>query len=202
MRFAPLPPATWRDPEEHRRQIRDFVASLASPGLTGWMAVAGPAVELQGGGSPPGLDLTIPGLLFDSTLLEDVVAAFRLPEGFDPAISSDAYLDVVWTRTTSASGGVWWEADVRLSPVGTVVPGATTLGSSTVLGYAGDDNTADRVLVTRIGPFAVEALPGDLVLVVFQRDPANGSDTYGADARLLSLDLRVTRAGATEDLRA
>jgi len=156
------------------------------------------AVNPPGQASDPDRESTTGAWLFAQTGTETLFYWVQLPHGY--AEYTEIIPHVHWMKTTSASGDVVWEFGYRKARIGEVMDAAytTTTASSTVTGTP-DNDTADEHLITSFGEIGLTDLEiSDMLLIRLSRLGSDGSDTYGADARLVEFDIhyRIDQAGS------
>lgn len=141
--------------------------------------------------SDPDWDTTNGGWLFDASSTELVFVAAQLPHAWKAGSVLKPH--VHWQKTTSASGTVLWLLEYKWSPIGDVMDTAfTELSSTTVSPPATDGDTANEHLVTGLGDLAATGKDiSDMLMMKLSR--VGGSDTYGADARMLEFDIHYVR---------
>jgi len=96
---------------------------------------------------------------------------------------------VHWMKTTSASGGVYWQLEYRWVGIGDVMAGSwTTIGSSTPA--TSDSDTQYKHAITELGSItAVGKTVSDMLVAKLSRVHDNAADTYGAAVALLEFDI-------------
>lgn len=163
---------------EYYAQSEDYWEDLRTPSSL---------ISIFGFGTDPNRDATYGTLVFDSSTTETVWVIYQLPHSYKDGSTLKPH--VHWARTTSASGGVYWQLEYRWSKIGEVMDGSwTTIGSSTEAVSTG--NTAEQHGITSLGDISgTGAAFSDMLICKLSRVPSNGGDTYGADARLLEFDI-------------
>lgn len=147
-------------------------------------------INPPGAVSDPDVETTTGLLLFASNATEIIAGVAQLPHTYKEG--TDVKPHVHWQRTTSASGGVYWQLDYEVVNNGDIATMAygSSLGASTVATGTPDDNTAERVLITPLGTLGMTgAKVSSLILWKLSRIHDNAADTYGADARLIEFDI-------------
>lgn len=162
-------------------------------GATYWDDLRTPASSINpaGAAAPPSQDTeTLPGtLLFSASSTNVVAMVLQMPHHYKEG--TELHPHVHWMKTTSASGNVVWQLRYKVSKIGEVTDAAfTTLTASTPIAATADQNTAGQHMITAFAPMVIEGLQiSDMIICELSRLGPNGSDTYGADARLLEFDI-------------
>lgn len=194
----PSPPAFWRNNQDHPRQMRDYLVHIGDVELKNWHSIHVSAPDMSVlGANPPAFVSPPPSWRFDGVAInESIYLGYALPFAWEPGIDDRVYLDVHWAKTTNAAGGVRWSVDLFFARPNNVIPAATTLAADTPLATTVDTNTADKHLITRVGPFTTPAgAVRMLALLQLTRLQSHANDTYGADASLLGVDLHFFNMG-------
>jgi len=153
--------------------------------------------------NPPGVasDPTVEAntglLLFSPTLTNVVAGVAQLPHSW--VEGSVVVPHVHWQKTTSEAGGVLW----RFSYDNIVNPGEVSLLTYTGLVDAltpvngtPDDNTANRNLISSFGNLDMTGKRVSCcILWKLARIGDDGTDTYGAPARLVEFDIHYQLDG-------
>ena len=146
------------------------------------------------------------GLSFAAGADHDVPALFILPADWNDGIEADRdtiSLALHWLKSTSAAGAVKWQTRYRLSGTGRDLSAWSSWADTSVL--ASDGSTADRQAIDVSADISVTStarLPARAVAVQVRRQGSSGSDTYGAAAVLLAVQMRYWTdiAGERADL--
>jgi len=198
---TPIPPVLSSElpdaAREHRRQISDYLRAVGAKVNEildpKWERVQfpGPGFVYASTNPFPGVDTTLGGLLFDAAGSEGVQGLLVLPHGWAEGTTIKPH--VHWSKTTSAGGDVYWRVRHRTWATGGVVAGSwTDLDQATVSSTTPDGDTQDEHLISEMGEIDGSALlVEDAILFHLERIGGDAGDTYGADARLLSLDFHI-----------
>ena len=154
------------------------------------------AINPPGQASDPDVEATTGMLLFDAGSTEIVFGVAQLPHSW--LEESSIIPHVHWTKTTSAAGNVLWRLEYELVNNGDVaaLDYGTALDSVTPVAGTPDGNTANECLISTFGYVDMtDQKISSLVFWKLSRIGGDGSDTYGADARLLELDFHYIRDG-------
>lgn len=172
--------------------------TLCDCSFIGWEDLRFPANQLRinPATTKPDADTTIGGLLFAHDSTETVTAIAQLPHAWDEGSVLKPH--VHWTKTSSASGGVYWQLAYRWAPIGEVFDADwTTIGSATA--DVSDGNTANQHALTVLADITATGKQiSDCLILQLSRVHDNAADNYGADARLLEFDIhyRVNSFGS------
>lgn len=147
------------------------------------------AVNPPGLVSDPDFDVVNGGWLFAAAGTEVVFVMAQLPHAWKERTELKPH--VHWQKTTSAAGNVLWRLSYKWAPKGAVMDAAfTDLDSTTVVGGTPDNDTANEHLITGFASIAGTGKTiSDMLVMKLSRIGGDGSDTYGADARLLEFDI-------------
>lgn len=124
---------------------------------------------------------------FDDTNDKNVQTAIRLPSDFTGAIDA-----VVFWQSTATSGNVVWQVQtICVADAETGDPAYNTASTVTdaTKGTADQFNAATLTGITITGCAA-----GEVMFLKVRRDPAHASDTLGATARLIGVEVTIRRA--------
>lgn len=193
---------------ELRQQVMDLEQEVETlrvrlstppPPRYSWKDLLGPVTGINplGAASDPDIDPADGALLFDDTTEEVIAAIYQvnhdwaggvLPEGLE------GRLHVHWSKTSNAAGDVEWEYCYRVFSAGDVPPAWSS--------WAAADTRSEAVDATQkqiIDGFPAIDLSGQevscIISVQVRRNPAAGDDTYGADAKLWSMDIHYLCTG-------
>jgi len=170
---------------------------------TFWDDLRFPATSINptGGASDADVDTNDGTFLFAATGTEVIAVVAQMPHAWKSGTS--IYPHVHWAKTTSAAGDVVWQLEYRLYPVGGT--GTTTFsvhGSAAApVSDTPDNDTAEEHLITSFGEFTMATGElSDIIIFRISRLGSDGSDTYGADARLLEFDFHyeIDSLGSSE----
>lgn len=129
-------------------------------------------------------DVMIRGYDFDPSTAEAIQLAFSLPKQWD---EGPITFRVRWTGA-SGTGGVAWSLRARAVSDGDALDGswgtAITV-TDTFISANTEHVTAESAALTIGGSPAA----GDRIFLELQREPTNGSDTLGVDARALEVEI-------------
>lgn len=152
------------------------------------------AINPPGQVSDPDFDTTNGGWLFDGSGTEILFLIQQLPHTWKEGSVLQPH--VHWQKTTSASGTVLWKLEYKWAPIGEVMDAAfSELESSTVSPSTVDGDTADEHLFTNLGDLVGSGDKQISDMLVMKISRLGGSDTYGADARLLEFDIHYIKDG-------
>lgn len=151
------------------------------------------------GAAPGAVETTTNKLLyrtldFDSATQEFAGFVLPMPKGWDEA--STITFRARWTAASSSGGVAWALQAVALSDDDAldVAYGTEQVVTDTLIATGDNHITGESAAITIAGSPA----EGDLVAFRVKRVPANASDTLGADARLIALDIFLTLATAND----
>ena len=151
--------------------------------------------------SDPDFDTTNGGYLFDAGSTELLFFAAQMPHAWKEGTGIHPHLH--WQKTTSASGNVYWQLDYKMAPIGEVMDSSfTTLTTTSVVGSTPDTDTANKHLISSFDEISMTGKGlSDMILIKLSR--IGGSDTYGADARLLEFDIHyeINSFGSAQEFR-
>ena len=152
-----------------------------------------PLFSCKSGASAPtatsiaGTNIEAAQLEFSDAAMQQVWQTFRLPDDWVGAID----LKIFW-KSTATSGNVVWQVQAGFIADGgdfdAALNSAQTVTDSTQ-GSASRYNTATLASLTLTG-----AAAGKWMHLRFFRDPAHASDTLGATASLLGIEMKYRRA--------
>ena len=147
------------------------------------------AVNPPGLASDPDFDTVNGGYLFGSAATELLFLAAQMPHAWKEGTSLHPH--VHWQKTTSAGGEVLWRLEYKKAPIGEVMDAAfTALDVTSTVSRTPDTDTANLHLISEFSDIAmVGGGLSDMLLIKLSRIGGDGSDTYGADARLLEFDI-------------
>lgn len=146
------------------------------------------AINPPGQVSDPDVEATSGLLLFDGGGTELIYALAQMPHAWSEGTTVVPH--VHWQKTTSAAGNVLWRCRYKMAPIGEVMDAAwTTLADVTEpVDGTPDTDTADMHMISTFGDLDMtDKQISDCIL--FEISRIGGSDTYGADARLLEFDI-------------
>lgn len=147
--------------------------------------VAASSLALPGGASDPGRDTGDNTLLFDGAgATELITGVMQLPASWEEGSLVYPYLS--WCKTTSASGTLMWQFSYVWGDIGATFGALSSPVSGTL--FSSDSNTANKYAVTTFGSIdGVGKKIGSIIKWQLQRVSGDAGDTYGADAKMLSL---------------
>lgn len=124
---------------------------------------------------------------FDDTNDENAQASIRLPADFTGAIDAVIF----WQSTATTGNAVWQVQTICVADAETGDPAYNTASTVTdaTKGVASQFNSAALTGITATGCAA-----GEVLFLKVRRDPAHASDTLGATARLIGVEVTVRRA--------
>lgn len=156
-----------------------------------WDDIRSPATGINptGPASPPGVDADDGGLLFDAASTEVCSVYVQMPHAWKQG--SVIVPHVHWSKTTSASGNVYWRLEYKIANVDGTFPGSWTTANVTATSpVISDTNTADKHLVSDFGEIDMTGYTASCMLKCrVSRIGGDALDTYGADAKLLEFDV-------------
>lgn len=141
-------------------------------------------------GAQPGLEAATGFLMFDAAGTETVLGLAQMPHSWRE--SSAIIPHVHWSKSTSAAGNVLWRLQYEIVNNGdtALLTYGTTLDAVTTVDGTPDTNTADKCLISSFGEIDMSGFSiSCLVFWKLSRIGGDGSDTYGADARLMEFDI-------------
>ena len=146
-------------------------------------------IDPVGPGAAPGADSVNGGLRFSPILTEVVAFQAQMPHAWLEGSAIRPH--VHWQKTTSAAGDVLWRFEYKHAPIGEVMDAAfTALDSTTLAGGTPDNDTTDEHLITTFSDIDMTGNTiSHMLLCKLSRIGGDGSDTYGADARLMEIDI-------------
>lgn len=142
------------------------------------------AINPPGAASDPDVDATDGTLLFDASSTELVFVQVQMPHRWK--LGSPIAPHVHWCKTTSAAGTVSWQLEYRWAEIGSVLSAWSSSDEATLV--VSDGDTAEQHALssfTQISPPA----NGVSSMFLMKISRVGGSDTYGADAKLLEFDI-------------
>lgn len=124
---------------------------------------------------------------FDDTNDENAQTTIRLPADFTGAIDAVIF----WQSTATTGNAVWQVQTICVADAETGDPAYNTASTVTdaTKGVASQFNSAALTGITATGCAA-----GEVLFLKVRRDPAHASDTLGATARLIGVEVTVRRA--------
>jgi hypothetical protein len=121
---------------------------------------------------------------FDGTAIEYACWTFALPDGYIAGTTVDATF--YWTAASGSGGVVWGISGRAIANDGALDQALGTAAEATdTLITANDVHVTSAATVTLAGSPA----GGQIVVFKVYRDPTDGSDTMGTDAKLLGVKL-------------
>lgn len=146
------------------------------------------------------------GLSFAAGADHDAPALFILPADWDDGIEADrdtVSIALHWAKTTSAAGAVKWQTRYRLASTTRILSAWSSWADASSV--ASDGDTADLQAINLSADISVAntaRVPARAIAVQVRRQGSSGSDTYGAAAVLLAIQLRYSTdiAGERSDL--
>jgi len=160
------------------------------------------AINPPGAASDPDVEASTGMLLFDSISTELVFIALQMPHAWIEG--SAIYPHLHWTKTSSAAGNVLWSYRYRIADIGEVLSAWSAPAGETLTTGPGDSNTDSQHLITRLEPISMTGKTlSSMLLFELSRLGGDGTDTYGADARLLEFDIhyQLNAPGSVEEFR-
>lgn len=120
---------------------------------------------------------------FDATTAELASWVIMLPDNFDAASSVTA--KIAWKASDANSGNVSWNVGTRsIADTGTE---DSTLTYTEIVD--GTQSSTTAISLTAETTITESWVAGEYIQITLKRDPADASDTYGADARFIALRL-------------
>lgn len=180
--------------------LKSFIHDYSDDSYWDDLRIPVTSLNPAGNASPPDVDQDLGGtLLFASNATEVIGFVIQLPHSY--YAGTDLEPHVHWAKTTSASGNVQWQFDYKWAKIGEEIDSSwTTLTSSTPVAGTPDTDTANKHLITGFSSIdGTGASFSDMLICTLARDHDHESDTYGADARLLEIDIHFQIAGIGTD---
>jgi len=160
------------------------------------------AINPPGQASDPDVETTTGMLLFAAASTELVFGVAQMPHAWKEGTTIIPH--VHWSKTTSAGGNVLWQLDYEVVANGAVATLAYGEQLQSVAAVTGtpDGDTANEVLISSFGDLAMTGKTVScLIIWKLSRIGGDGTDTYGADARLFELDFHyeIDSFGSNEE---
>ncbi|MBB6306203.1 DUF2793 domain-containing protein [Xanthobacter tagetidis] len=164
--------------------------TVPAPQFTGFGASAGTVAPAAG--------FTYPSVNFDSTILEYAVALLPMPKSWD---GGSLICKIGWAPSDSNSGGVVWGIQAAITnPADSTNTLALAFGTAQAVASPAPGNANRLQVATPPAVTASGTLAADGVLrLQIVRYPSDASDTYGADAKLMYVQVTYTEDAATDD---
>ena len=145
-------------------------------------------INPPGAVSDPVLEATSGLWLFDAAGTEILMGVAQLPHAWREGTAISPH--VHWQKTTSASGTVLWRLEYEIVDNGSVaaMDYGTTLDAVTPVAGTPDTDTANNVMISSFGQIDMTGRRVSC-LMFWKLSRVGGSDTYGADARLIEFDI-------------
>jgi len=164
-----------------------------------WDDIRIAGLSVRTNASAPGLITLTGGLLvygFDGTsTLEQAYFAIQMPHNYKTG--TNIHPHVHWAKSTAATGNVAWFLEYTMAASNVVFPAATTISA------VGTASSATAWVHTMTDLPDITGTPLSALSSMFigriYRDPADGADTYEADAGLLEFDLHYQVDGLGSD---
>lgn len=176
--------------------------STIDVGSNCWEDLKFPATGINptGPATTPSVDNVIAGLLFSSSVENTISIIAQMPHSWKKGSNIDPHIH--WQKTTSASGGVFWQLKYRWAKIGDVMDANwTTVGTSTPVQGTTDNNTANQHLISAFPEISgAGKVVSDILIMQLSRVPADVADTYAADARMLEFDIHYQIDSIGSDL--
>lgn len=155
------------------------------------------AVNPPGAASDPDRDATDGTWLFDGGGTEKLFFQVQIPHGW--VSGTDLKPHIHWCKTSSAAGDVVWKMRYRHAAPGQTFSAWSALDTATH--PVPDLDTEDHHALSAFSAVALRMNPSGMLLVELSRVGGDGSDTYGADAKLLEFDIHylADSAGTTNE---
>ena len=172
-----------------KMEPQDCVLTMNTQTFWDDMRFPAAAANPPGLASDPDFDTTNGGWLFAAAGTELLFFAAQIPHSWYEG--STLVPHVHWQKTTSASGDVVWSFEYKWAPLGEAMDAAfTQVTASSTVADTPDNDTANEHMITSFGDLSGEGKQiSDMLIMKLSRLGDNGSDTYGADARLLEFDI-------------
>lgn len=154
------------------------------------------AINPIGSSAPADIETDTGLLLFDNSVAEVVAGVAQMPHSW--LEESTIIPHVHWQKTTSAAGNVFWQFEYEVVNNGDVaaMDYGTTITTSAPVAGTPDADTANQILISSFGNVSMRGNRiSSLVFWKLSRQPSETEDNYGADARLVELDLHYIRDG-------
>ena len=182
----------------HANFAADGTLTLAGTArVTKYMSI--PAGAFRRGVSAPtqGTEGTFATLLFASNATNEIFYNFHVPH--DWASGTNVELAVYWAPTDSDIGGVAWEFDWEA--VATEANETLGAGSTHVDLHDVTQDLDNELLETSYGAIAGASLAvDDTIGIKLYRDHDDSTDTYGANAALIHVEIEYTADKLGEDI--
>lgn len=187
-----VPESTAIPVDDHRYRLAVAVNQLIR-GDTRWDDLRFPAqgINPPGLASDPSVEANTGLLLFDATLPNVIAGVAQMPHAWKEGSAIVPHIH--WQKTTSAAGNVLWrfEYDNIVNPGEvSLLTYANSIDQTSPVAGTPDNNTAGENLISSFGE--IDMTNKDiscLVLWKLTRVAGDALDTYGADARLVELDI-------------
>lgn len=167
-----------------------------------WDDLRTPSVTVNPPGlaSDPDRDTSDGTLLFDAASTEIVFFGIQMPHAW--AEGTEIHPHIHWAKTTSAAGNVVWKLEYKHAPINAVMDSAfTSLGEKDTPEFTEQD-TADWHQITSLGYMTMTGYDDShCMLFKLSRVGGSASDTYGADAKMISFDIhyQINSRGSVEE---
>ena len=160
------------------------------------------AINLPGQASDPDIEASTGMFLFAASGTELIFGVAQLPHAWKE--QSVVKPHIHWCKTTSAGGDVVWRLDLEVVNNGSVTPFTyATTSDGVVAAGTPDGDTANECLISTFDAIDMTGLTvSSLIFWKLSRIGSDGSDTYGADARLFEFDIHYqtnTPGGSEEE---
>ena len=180
------------------------VTDYANKGRFGgswWEDLRFPAqgINPPGAVSDPAVESTTGLLLFSASATNLIGGVAQLPHGWVEESVIEPHIH--WQKTTSAAGNVLWRFEYEVVDNGAVAAMTYANVVDSLTSLAPDTNTANLVLVNSFGNVVMTGKHiSCMMLWKLSRIGGDGTDTYGANARLLELDIhyQLNQAGSDQ----
>jgi hypothetical protein len=176
------------------------VGGQSRPLAAYWEDLRFPATVLRSNpvNENPALQLDPVGRLFRHNATDTVYLIAQLPHSWRAGTALQPH--VHWAKTTTATGGVYWQLNYRWATIGEVIANAVNIGSA--VPSISDKNTANVHALTRLGAISGSGKKiSDMLLMQLSRVHNNAADTYGASALLMEFDIhyQVSSPGSRQE---
>ena len=153
--------------------------------------VVNPAIGKLGATAPEWVDFntTFSALAFDAARDEFVTFTIQMPHDYKEG--SDIYAHVHWTSQTAAgTNRVTWKLDYAWANLSSALTTTGNLSASEITTGAAHSMIAYEHVITPLGTISGTGKTlSSIITCRLTRVGSGGSDSYGADADLLSFDL-------------
>ena len=167
--------ALGREGELIERELGDHWDDLRYPVST---------INPPGAVSDPDIDADDGALLFDASGTEIIFVQVQLPHAWKQ--NSPLAPHVHWVKTTSAAGTLSWQLQYKVAGIGGMFGDWSSADEAALV--VSDSDTANKHALSAFADIQL-AVAGVSAMIMIKLSRVGGSDTYGADAKLLEFDI-------------